>query len=152
MELSEQDRVLLRALQEDSQISNQELAKKVAMSPSVCWRKVRSLEERGLIKRYTAIIDAPLAGLPFHAIIHLHLTRHNTDNVSNFMREVKGRPEVLDCFATTGDSDYYMRVRCSDLEAYNAFLDDFLFRLPGIANVRTNLVLKEIKHESMLNI
>ncbi len=152
MELSEQDRALLKLLQQDSHISNQELAKETAMSTSVCWRRVRALEESGVIKRYTALVDASKAGLSFHAVIHLHLTEHSADNLSNFITAVEGRAEVLDCFATTGDSDYYLRVRCKDLNAYNAFLDDFIFKLPSIANVRTNLILKEIKHETVLNI
>ena len=152
MEIEEQDRRILRALQEDGRISNQDLAEKAGMSVSACWRRVRSLETAGIVARYTALVDAAKAGLGFHAVVYIHLTQHETSYVEAFITEVKRRPEVLDCFATTGESDYYLRVRCRDLNAYNDFLDDVLFRLPGIANVRTSLVLKEIKHQTMLDI
>lgn len=146
--LSDQDRRLLRALQEDARISNQELAEKAGMSASSCWRRVRALEQAGVIRRYAAILDAPAAGLAFHAIAHVMLTRHDHRHVDTFIAEVRKRPEVLDCYATTGEADYHLRVVCEDLDAYNRFLEGFLFRLPGIANVRTNLVLKDIKQET----
>ena len=82
--------------------------------------------------------------------VHVSLTRHDHNHVDTFIAEVKRRPEVLDCFATTGEADYHLRIVCADLAAYNDFLEGFLFRLPGIANVRTNLVLKDIKQETAL--
>ena len=146
--LNEQDRRLLRALQEDARISNQALAERAGMSASACWRRVRALEEAGTIRRYATLVDAPAAGLAFHAIAHVMLTRHDHRHVDTFIAEVRRRPEVLDCFATTGEADYHLRVVCENLDAYNRFLEGFLFRLPGIANVRTNLVLKDIKQET----
>lgn len=147
-ELTEQDRRLLRILQANARISNQELAEQAGMSASACWRRVRALEEAGAIRRYAAILDAAKAGRKFHAIAHVMLTRHDHSHVDTFIAEVRRRPEVLDCFATTGEADYHLRVVCEDLDAYNRFLEGFLFRLPGIANVRTNLVLKDIKQET----
>ncbi len=148
--LTEQDRILLRALQEDARITNQELADRASMSASACWRRVRALEEAGVVRRYAAILDAGRAGLGFHAIAHVTLTRHDHRHVDTFIAEVARRPEVLDCFAVTGEADYHLRVVCADLDAYNRFLEAFLFRLPGIANVRTNLVLKDIKQGTAL--
>ncbi|RIK84922.1 MAG: AsnC family transcriptional regulator [Hyphomicrobiales bacterium] len=148
--LTEQDRILLRALQEDARITNQELADRAGMSASACWRRVRALEEAGVVRRYAAILDAGRAGLGFHAIAHVTLTRHDHRHVDTFIAEVARRPEVLDCFAVTGEADYHLRVVCADLDAYNRFLEAFLFRLPGIANVRTNLVLKDIKQGTAL--
>jgi Lrp/AsnC family leucine-responsive transcriptional regulator len=147
-QLNEQDRRLLRALQADARVSNQALADRAGMSASACWRRVRALEDAGVIRRYATLIDAPAAGLGFHAIAHVMLTRHDHSHVDTFIAEVKRRPEVLDCFATTGEADYHLRVVCENLDAYNRFLEGFLFRLPGIANVRTNLVLKDIKQET----
>lgn len=138
----------MRILQGNGRISNQELAEAAGMSASACWRRVRALEEAGVIRRYAALVDAQKAGMDFHAIVHVSLTRHDHGHVDTFIDEVTGRPEVLDCFATTGEADYHLRVVCDDLAAYNAFLEGFLFRLPGIANVRTNLVLKDIKQET----
>ncbi len=148
--LEEQDRRILAALQADSRVSNQELAEVAGMSASACWRRVKTLEEAGIIRRYCAIVDAAAAGLGFHAIVHVSLTRHDHNHVETFISEVKRRPEVLDCFATTGEADYHLRIVCADLAAYNEFLEGFLFRLPGISNVRTNLVLKDIKQETSL--
>lgn len=150
MPIEEQDRKILRALQADGRISNQELAERVGMSASACWRRVRALEEAGILLGYTARIDPPAAGLAFHAVAHVTLTRHMEGHVETFIREVGARPEVIECFATTGEADYHLRVLCADLDAYNLFLEGFLFRLPGIATVRTNLVLKEIKRAAGL--
>jgi DNA-binding Lrp family transcriptional regulator len=111
---------------------------------------VRALEEAGIIRRYCAIVDPARVGRTFHAIVHVTLTRHDERHVETFIAEVRRRPEVLDCHATTGEADYHLRVVCEDLAAYNEFLERFLFRLPGIANVRTNLVLKEIKQETAI--
>lgn len=149
-EIDEHERRLLQILQEKARISNQELAEQAGMSASACWRKMRGLEERGVIRHYAAILDAEAAGLKFHAIVHVMLARHEHGHVENFIAEVTKRAEVLDCFATTGEADYHLRVVCADLDAYNGFLEGFLFKLPGIANVRTNLVLKDIKQQTAL--
>jgi DNA-binding Lrp family transcriptional regulator len=150
VELTDQDRRILRALQASGRISNQDLADAAGMSASACWRRVRALEEAGIIRGYAALLDELKAGLSFQAIVHVTLTRHDHGHVETFIAEVGRRPEVLDGFATTGEADYHLRVVCEDLEAYNAFLEGFLFRLPGIATVRTNLVLKQIKRETAL--
>ena len=151
MELEDQDRRILEVLQKDGQIPNARLAEQVGMSPSACWRRVRALEDAGVIKGYRALVDAARAGLSFHAIVLVQLTRHNGEFLQTFINTITRRPEVLDCFATTGEADYHLRVRCQDLESYNRFLETFLFPLPGVANVRTNLVLKEIKQETALD-
>jgi Lrp/AsnC family leucine-responsive transcriptional regulator len=89
-------------------------------------------------------------GLRFQAIVHVSLMRHEAMHLETFIARVAARPEVLECFATTGEADYHLRVICRDKDAYNDFLDSFLFRLPGLAHVRTNLVLKEIKATTRL--
>ena len=150
MELTDADRRVLRLLQKDARISNQELAERAGMSASACWRRVKALEDAGVIAAYPALLDAEQAGLQFAAIVHVRLVRHETTHVSNFIARVSERPEVLECFATTGEAAYHLRVVCRDKDAYNSFLDEFLFRLPGIDHVRTNLVLKVVKLRSEL--
>jgi DNA-binding Lrp family transcriptional regulator len=145
MELTESDRRILDVLQADARVSNQDLADRSGMSASACWRRVKLLEESGVVSRYAAIIDPSKAGLTFNAIVHVTLSRHEAKHVSTFIARVFDRPEVLECFATTGEADYHLRVLCRDKDAYNLFLDEFLFKLPGVAQIRTNLVLKEIK-------
>ena len=145
MELDDKDRRILAMLQGDCRLSNADLAEKVGMSTSALWRRVRSLEEAGVIERYGAVVDPARMGLGFHAIVHVHLTRHDRDRVGGFIRAVRGRPEVQECYATTGQSDYHLRVLCRDLEAYNAILEEFLFRQPAVESAQTNLVLRTIK-------
>jgi Lrp/AsnC family transcriptional regulator, leucine-responsive regulatory protein len=140
-----QDRQLLLQLQKDSRQSNQQLADQVKMSSSACWRRVNSLEETGVITRYAALVDPKKAGFSMSAILHVSLDRHDEKFVTQFVSRVKRRPEVLECFATTGDADYHLRVVVVDMAAYNRFLDEFMFKIPGIRYVRTNVILKEIK-------
>ncbi|WP_299368006.1 Lrp/AsnC family transcriptional regulator [uncultured Tateyamaria sp.] len=145
MQLDPKDSALLRQLQSDSRMSNADLADLVGMSPSACWRRVRALEEAGVIERYGAIVNARAAGLGFQAIVHVQLARHSEAELEAFIRAVAVRAEVVECYATTGQSDYQMRVLCPDIDAYNAFLETFLFRLPAVASAQTNVVLREIK-------
>ena len=144
----EAGRRILRVLQKDSRISNHDLAAKAGLSPSACWRRVRALEEAGVLRRYVALVEPERAGLSFSAIVHVTLTRHDSGHVETFISRVRDRPEVLECLATTGEADYHLHVLCEDKEAYNNFLEGFLFKLPGIAHIRTNLVLKVVKLET----
>lgn len=141
---------LLTQLQKDSRQSNQQLADRVNMSASACWRRVNALEATGLVTRYTALVDREKAGFSMSAILHVALDRHDEKFVSQFVLRVRRRPEVLECFATTGDADYHLRVVVSDMAAYNRFLDDFMFKIPGLRHVRTNVILKEIKYDVAL--
>jgi Lrp/AsnC family transcriptional regulator, leucine-responsive regulatory protein len=152
MDVTEADRKLLRLLQADARISNQDLAERAGMSASACWRRVKQLEEAGVISGYPAIVDADAVGLAFTAVVHVTLTRHEASHAGAFVARVRDRPEVLECLSTTGEADYHLRVVCRDKDAYNAFLEEFLFRLPAIAHVRTNLILKEIKSTRQLPI
>lgn len=144
-ELVEADRRILDILQADCRLSNQEIADRVGLSASACWRRTRALEEAGIIKRYAAVIDAEKAGLHFAAVLHVNLLRHDSTHMDGFVSRIVERPEVLECLTTTGDSDFHVKIVCADKEAYNRFMDDFLFRLPGLGQVRTYLVLKEVK-------
>ena len=148
--LDAQDRRLLLRLQKDSRLSNQQLAEEVGMSASACWRRVDALEKSGVITRYAAMVDREQAGFAMSAILHVSLDRHDEQFVTQFVARAKQRSEVLECFATTGDADYHLRVVVSDMAAYNRFLDDFLFKIAGIRHVRTNVILKEIKYEIAL--
>ncbi|WP_299651836.1 Lrp/AsnC family transcriptional regulator [uncultured Tateyamaria sp.] len=145
MNLDHRDHALLKLLQVDSRISNADLAERVGMSASACWRRIKAFEDAGIIDRYGAILNPQAAGLHFQAIVHVQLARHSEDDLTAFIRGVETRHEVVECYATTGQSDYQMRVLCRDLDAYNAFLETFLFRLPAVASAQTNVVLREIK-------
>lgn len=145
MKMEERDWRLLELLQTDARLSNQDLAERVGMSASACWRRVRQMEDAGIITGYRASVDPRRAGMEFQAILHVKLTRHTREVVERFTAEVLRHDEVMDCFATTGSADYHLRVLCRDLDAFNAFMERTLFRLEGIANIQTNLVLRHIK-------
>lgn len=148
--LSRKDQRLLAELQRDSRLTMQELAERTGMSTSACWRRVKALENDGVISRYAAIVDPGKAGFGLSSMVHISLARHEQKNVDNFIREVSQHPEVLECFATSGEADFHLRVVVEDIEAYNAFLDEFIFKLPGVSQVRSNIVLKEIKSDTAL--
>jgi Lrp/AsnC family leucine-responsive transcriptional regulator len=148
--LDRNDRAILKELQLDSRQTMQQLAAKTGMSSSACWRRIRSLEESGVIDRYAVIVNPRKAGFALSSMTLVSLARHEENNVENFVREVMRHPEVLECFATSGEADFHLRVVVEDMDAYNKFLDDFIFRLPGVSQVRSNIVLKEIKMDTAL--
>jgi len=148
--LDVKDRRILIELQRDSRLTMQELGERVGMSSSACWRRVKSLEDEGVIDRYAVIANTRKAGFSLSSMVHVSLARHERKNVENFIREVMRHPEVLECFATSGEADFHLRVVVEDIDAYNVFLDGFIFRLPGVSQVRSNIVLKEIKADTAL--
>lgn len=145
MQIDDRDRRILALLQADCRLSTQALAEAVGMSASALWRRVKALEEGGVITGYGARVDQRAAGQGFHAILHISLSRHSRETVDRFIAETLRHPEVQDVFATTGEADYHLRVLCADLDAFNAFMERTLFRLEGIAHIRTNLVLRHVK-------
>ena len=148
--LERRDRRLLTELQRDSRLTMQELAERVGMSSSACWRRVKALEDSGVIDRYAVIVNTKKAGFGLSSMVHISLARHEQKHVDNFVREVGRHPEVLECYATSGEADFHLRVVVEDIDAYNTFLDDFIFKLPGVSKVHSNIVLKEIKFDTAL--
>ncbi|MHA6267098.1 Lrp/AsnC family transcriptional regulator [uncultured Aliiroseovarius sp.] len=145
MEIDKRDRQLLSFLQADCRISNADLAASVGMSASALWRRVRALEDAGVIERYGAMVNPLAMGLSFEAIVHVQLVRHDPEKITEFERAIADSQDVQECYATTGSADFHLRVLCRDLAAYNEFLDDFLFRLPAVSSAQTNVVLKALK-------
>ena len=148
--MDDRDRRLLAELQRDARLTMQELADRVGLSSSAAWRRVKALEESGVIDRYAAIANTRKAGFGLSSMVHLSLARHEQKNVDHFIREVLQHPEVLECFQTSGEADFHLRVVVPDIDAYNEFLDGFIFKLPGVSQVRSNIILKEIKADTAL--
>ena len=148
MQIDERDQKILTLLQRDARMSNVDLADAVGMSASALWRRVRLLEAAGIIERYGAIVNPGAMGLEFQAIVHVHLTRHDPEKLVEFISAIEGNALVQECYATTGQADYHLRVLAPDLEAYNHFLEQFLFRLPAVASAQTNMVLRTIKQNN----
>ncbi|MGE3332325.1 MAG: Lrp/AsnC family transcriptional regulator [Rhodospirillaceae bacterium] len=150
MALDAFDLKILAALQVNGGLSNLELAKKVGLSPSPCLRRVRALEEQGIIQGYQALIDRRAIGLGIRAFVELKLERQSEAATEKFIARVKRLPEVISCYLMTGSHDYLLDVVTVDMEAYSEFTTKKLISLPGVAEVRSGFVLKEISHRGSL--
>ena len=148
--LDEIDRRILRVLQENARVSNVELAELVGVSPSPCWRRVRDLEQTGVISRYVTLLDPGSIGLPVSVVIQVSLERQVEAALETFERAVAEWPEVMECYLMTGDADYMLRVVVADLEAYQRFLLDHLTRVPGVASIKSGFALKQVKYRTAL--
>ena len=146
--MDDTDRRLIVMLQQDSRLPNAQLAERLNISASACWRRVKALEEGGMVERYAAVVNPRGLGLAFEAIVHVHLQRHDTEALERFIAAVLRRDEVIECYATTGQADYHLRVLCADIDAYNLFLERFLFAQAAVKSAQTNVVLRRIKSDA----
>jgi Lrp/AsnC family transcriptional regulator, leucine-responsive regulatory protein len=144
------DRKIIAAIQIDGKITAQELANRVGLSASPCARRLRLLEEAGIIKGYTAVIDQKKAGLPISAFASIKLERQREEDLDRFAQAVTRWPEVVDCYLMTGQRDYLMRIVVRDLEAYERFIKEKLTRLKGIASIETSFALDQVKRSEAL--
>ena len=144
------DRKIIAAVQEHGRITANDLAERVGLSPSPCARRLRLLEESGIIKGYTAVIDQKKVGLPISAFASIKLERQREEDLDRFAQAVARWPEVADCYLMTGARDYLMRIVVRDLEAYEAFLKDRLTRLDGVASIETSFALGQVKRSEIL--
>ncbi|MCR6650228.1 MAG: Lrp/AsnC family transcriptional regulator [Cellvibrionaceae bacterium] len=143
MALDRYDRLILEELQRNGRISNQELADAISLSPSPCLRRVRQLEEEGMIKGYVALLNARKLGLTLMSFISLSVDKHTPDRLESFEREVASFPEVMECHLITGQSaDYLLKVIVTDMDAYQQFLLQKLTRIEGVSGVHSSFVLK----------
>jgi Lrp/AsnC family leucine-responsive transcriptional regulator len=143
--LDRYDRAILRILQEDGRLSNQELAERIGLSPSPCLRRVRALEESGLIVGYRALLDAKALGLSLMALVHIAMDRHTPERFSNFETRVGEIPEVLECLLITGQSaDYQLKVAVKDMDAYQELLLNRITRIEGVTGVHSSFVLRRV--------
>ncbi|CAO3870786.1 Lrp/AsnC family transcriptional regulator [Achromobacter mucicolens] len=140
---------ILKALQEDGRASAQQLSEKVGLSTAPVWRRVKAMEASGVIQGYSAQVDRSKVGLGC-MFAQISLERHSANTVENFERSVRDAPEILECYAVTGDSDFLLKILVESPEAYDRFLHRFLFNMPGIRQTRTIVALREIKHEQRL--
>lgn len=144
------DRRILEHLQADGRLTNQDLAERVALSPSPCLRRVRALEQGGVIRQYAALVEPERVGLSLLAYVTVKLEKRGKMPVDQFARAVESWPEVIACYSMTGDMDYLMRVQVEDLNHYSRFVMDKLLKQPGVIDIRTNFVLERIKETTVL--
>ena len=145
MEIDRYDRQILQLLQGDGRISNQDLADRIGLSPSPCLRRVRALEEAGLITGYRAQLDAKKLGLSLMALIGISMDQHTPERFTNFEAAIAQVPEVLECLLITGQqSDYQLKVAVQDMDAYQELLLNRINRIAGVTGVHTSFVLRRV--------
>jgi Lrp/AsnC family leucine-responsive transcriptional regulator len=148
--LSATDRKILAALQRDGRASNVELAAEVHLSAPQCFRRMRALEERGVIRGYAARVDAEALGLGVMAYVSVRIAGDQFGRVREIEQEIAASPQILECHAVSGDSDYLLKVVARDLKSLSQFLTDRLMQISGVDDVRSMICLEEVKPASPL--
>jgi Lrp/AsnC family leucine-responsive transcriptional regulator len=151
MKLDRYDRRILEILQQDGRISNQDLADRIGLSPSPCLRRVRALEESGLVAGYRALLDARKLGLTLTALVNIAMDRHTPERFAGFDAAVRAMPEVLECLLITGQAaDYQLKVVVRDMDAFQELLLGRLTRIEGVTGVHSSFVLRRVVERTEL--
>ena len=150
MKFDRRDAQLLAALQQDGRRSVVELADAIGLSPTPCARRIKQLEDAGVIQGYTAVIDPRRLGLSVQAFVQVRLERHTDDNVEQFKRALETLDEVIGCFATTGAHDFMLHVAVPDLESLQTVVLRKLLKIPSVRDVQSSIVLETVKRSARL--
>jgi len=150
--LDEIDYKILKIMQEDARLSNVDLAEQVGLSPSPCLRRLRRLEDDGIIDGYTTVVDQSRVGLPVSVFVSVALKEQSEGALEEFEEAVMALPEVMECYLMTGTSDYLLRVVTPDLVGYEKFLKHNLTGIPAIASIQSSFALKQVIYRSALPI
>lgn len=150
IELTAMDRKILRALQQDGRMTIQALAEGVGVSASSCLRRIRQMEEAGIIAAYSATVDQKAVGLPVSVFISIKLERQRAHELDAFGEAISRWPEVMECYLMTGQFDFLLRVVCADLEAYEHFLREKLTQVEGVASIESSFSLGQVKYSRVL--
>ncbi|WP_322990761.1 Lrp/AsnC family transcriptional regulator [Hoeflea sp.] len=143
--MDSKDRQIIRALQKNGRITNQDLAAEVNLSPSPCLRRLRILEDSGVIRGYSVDVDAKAYGLPMTVFIRIRLERHTGDHIKVFEDRIRALDEVLECHLMTGPADYLLRVVVAGLDHYEDFIRNRIHGIGGIASIDTSIVYGTVK-------
>ncbi|WAB94973.1 Lrp/AsnC family transcriptional regulator [Pseudomonas citronellolis] len=144
------DHRILAALQRDGRLSNVQLAEAIGLSPSPCLRRVRLLEEAGVIRRYGADLDRDQVGLGLTVFVGIKVERHHEEQAEAFRRAVVDLPEVISVHLVSGEADFLLQVVVPDLRAYEHFLTSTLLKLPGVSDIRSNFAISTLKESAPL--
>jgi Lrp/AsnC family transcriptional regulator, leucine-responsive regulatory protein len=145
MKLDRFDKAILQAMQLDGRVSNAALAERLSLSESACLRRVRALEESGLVEGYTALINQQKAGCPVNVFVNITLDRQDETDLRRFEEAVRKIPEVMECYLMTGDYDYVVRVVVADTADFERLHSKHLTRLPGVARVHSSFALRTVQ-------
>ncbi len=149
-ELSRGDLRILELLQQHGDLSAADIAERLGMSASTCWRRVTRLTELGIITRRVALLDREKLGLSVMVFSHVKLSGHGRDALIRFEQAVRAHPEILECYTLMGETDFLLRIVCRDIKAYEAFFLDHLSRFPGVQSVNSSIALAVIKETTAL--
>jgi Lrp/AsnC family transcriptional regulator, cysteine-sensing transcriptional activator len=149
-ELDRGDARILELIQEHGDLSAAEIAERLGMTASTCWRRVSRLEELGVIRKRVALLDREKLGLNVLVFSHVKLSGHGRDALLKFEQAVRQHPEILECYTLMGETDFLLRIVCRDIKAYEAFFLDHLSRFPGVQSVHSSIALSVIKETSSL--
>jgi DNA-binding Lrp family transcriptional regulator len=144
------DRKILKYLQEHARVTNAELAEHVGLSPAPCLRRVRALEEDGVIRKYVTLLDPGAIDMGVTVFVQITLDLQVGNRLEIFEKAIMRRPEVLECYLMTGDSDYLLRIVVPDVAAYEQFLKQSLTRIEGVAGIKSSFALKQVKYSTVL--
>ncbi len=151
MQLDKLDRRILRELQQDGAITNLELADRIGLSPSPCARRVKQLEDAGIIRGQVTVLDPSKLDLKLTALIQISMDRHTPDRFEEFDKIVSSYPEVIECLLITGQSaDYQLKVVVPDMEYYQEFLLNKITRIEGVSDVQSSFMLREVINTTAL--
>eukprot|EP01013_Petalomonas_cantuscygni_P025340 TRINITY_DN47268_c0_g1_i1.p1 TRINITY_DN47268_c0_g1~~TRINITY_DN47268_c0_g1_i1.p1 ORF type:complete len:157 (-),score=14.08 TRINITY_DN47268_c0_g1_i1:213-683(-) len=152
MPLDRYEKKILEILQEDARISSSELADKVGLSQSPCWRRVNALEESGVIRKRVVLVDRKKVGLRAQVFAQVKLSAHGRAHLADFEAAIADIPEVIECYVLMGTVDFLLRVITVDIESYEKLFFEKLSRLPGVQEITSNIALSEIKNSTALPI
>lgn len=150
MLLDKTDRQILKLLQKDATMPASEIAERVGLSQSPCWRRINRLEKKGVIQKRVALLDRRMLGLNVVVFAHIKLSAHGRKSLPDFENSIRGFPQVLDCFTTTGEVDYILKVVTRDIESYERFFRNHLSQLPSVLEVNSTIGLSNIKSTTEL--
>lgn len=148
--MDDKDRQIIAALQANARLTNNELAERVNLSPSPCLRRVRLLEEAGILQGYTAIVDAEACGYPVTAFVRIRITPHNGETIKAFEAAIAKIDVVMDSYVMAGDADYMLRVVVKSLKHYEEFVRSKLHSVPGVASIDTSFTYGHAKRSLVL--
>jgi DNA-binding Lrp family transcriptional regulator len=146
------DKKILHRLQQNARIPNNELAHQVSLSPSPCLRRVHNLVQMGVIRGYVTLLDPQLLDLGVNVFIQVTLEKQIRKVLRMFEQAILTRPEVMECYLMTGDSDYLLRIVVKDISSYERFLLDYLTKIPGVATIKSSFALNQVKYRTELPI
>lgn len=149
-DLDRGDTRILDLIQQHGDLSAAEIAERLGMTASTCWRRVSRLEELGVIRKRVALLDAEKVGLNVLVFSHVKLAAHGRDALLKFEQAVRQHPEILECYTLMGETDFLLRIVCRDIKAYEAFFLDHLSRFPGVQSVHSSIALSVIKQTTAL--